>query len=128
MNVIVLCGGVFGVTTAYYLLKDGHEVTQIERQPGVARECSHANGGLVAISQAATWSAGRAVQNLQDHRAARRADPDPPLPAAAHLALRPRLSGARPVDQATEATRIQRRDRNPHGALRRSSVRTMRAT
>jgi hypothetical protein len=66
-------------------------VTQIERQPGVAPECSHANGGLVAISQAATWSAGRAVQNLQDHRAARRADPDPPLPAAAHLALRPRL-------------------------------------
>jgi hypothetical protein len=36
--------------------------------------------------------------------------------------------GARPVDEATEATRIQRRDRNPHGALRRSSVRPMRAT
>jgi D-amino-acid dehydrogenase len=72
MNVIVLGGGVFGVTTAYYVLKGGHEATQIERQPGAARECSHANGGLVAISQAATWSAGRAVQNLQDHGAARR--------------------------------------------------------
>jgi glycine/D-amino acid oxidase-like deaminating enzyme len=34
MNVIVLGGGVVGVTTAYYLLKHGHEVTQIERQPG----------------------------------------------------------------------------------------------
>ena len=59
-----------GVTTAYYLLKDGHEVTQIERQPGVARECSHANGGFVAISQAVTWPAGRADQDLQVHGAA----------------------------------------------------------
>ena len=45
-------------------------MTQIERQPGVARECSHANGGFVAISQAVTWSAGRADQDLQDHGAA----------------------------------------------------------
>ena len=51
MNVIVLGGGVAGVTTAYYLLEGGHEVTLIERQPRVARECSHANGGFVAISQ-----------------------------------------------------------------------------
>ena len=40
MKVIVLGGGVVGVTTAHYLLKDGHQVTLIERQPGVARECS----------------------------------------------------------------------------------------
>ncbi len=57
MKVIVLGGGVVGVTTAYYLLKDGHEVTLIDRQPGVARECSHANGGFVAISQAVPWAA-----------------------------------------------------------------------
>lgn len=57
MKVIVLGGGVVGVTTAYYLLKDGHEVTLLERQAGVARECSHANGGFVAISQAVPWSA-----------------------------------------------------------------------
>jgi D-amino-acid dehydrogenase len=69
MNVIVLGGGVAGVTTAY-LLKDGHEGTQLERQPGVARECSHTNGGFVAISQAVTWPAGRADQDLQVHGAA----------------------------------------------------------
>jgi D-amino-acid dehydrogenase len=57
MKVIVLGGGVVGVTTAYYLLKDGHQVMLIERQQGVARECSHANGGFVAISQAVPWSA-----------------------------------------------------------------------
>jgi D-amino-acid dehydrogenase len=57
MKVIVLGGGVVGVTTAYFLLQDGHEVTLVERQPGVARECSHANGGFVAISQAVPWSA-----------------------------------------------------------------------
>jgi D-amino-acid dehydrogenase len=57
MKIIVLGGGVVGVTTAYYLLKDGHEVTLIDRQPGVARECSHANGGFVAISQAVPWAA-----------------------------------------------------------------------
>ena len=57
MKVMVLGGGVVGVTTAYYLLKDGHHVTLLERQPGVARECSHANGGFVAISQAVPWSA-----------------------------------------------------------------------
>src|SRR5262245_23171375 len=57
MKVIVLGGGVVGVTTAYYLLKHGHEVTLIDRQPGVARECSYANGGFVAISQAVPWAA-----------------------------------------------------------------------
>src|SRR5688572_28125357 len=57
MKVIVLGAGVVGVTTAYYLLKDDHQVTLVDRQPGVARECSHAKGGFVAISQAVPWSA-----------------------------------------------------------------------
>lgn len=57
MKALVLGGGVVGVTTAYELLRDGHEVTLIDRQPGVALECSHANGGFVAISQAVPWSA-----------------------------------------------------------------------
>ena len=65
MRVIVLGGGVVGVTTAFFLLQDGHEVTLVERQPGVARECSHANGGFVAISQAVPWSApGGPVKTL----------------------------------------------------------------
>ena len=56
MKVAVIGGGVVGVTTAYELLRDGHEVTVIDRQPDVALECSHANGGYVAVSQAVPWS------------------------------------------------------------------------
>ncbi|MFO0990555.1 MAG: D-amino acid dehydrogenase [Hyphomicrobiales bacterium] len=56
MKVAVIGAGIIGVTTAYQLLRDGHEVTVIDRQPGPALECSHANGGYVAISQAVPWS------------------------------------------------------------------------
>jgi D-amino-acid dehydrogenase len=75
MKVIVLGGGVVGVTTAYYLLKDGHQVMLIERQQGVALECSHANGGFVAISQAVPWSApGVPIKALRTM-----AQPDAPI-------------------------------------------------
>ncbi|MBL8894552.1 MAG: D-amino acid dehydrogenase [Rhizobiales bacterium] len=56
MKVAVIGAGIVGVTTAYQLLRDGHEVTVIDRQPGAGLECSHANGGYVAISQAVPWS------------------------------------------------------------------------
>jgi D-amino-acid dehydrogenase len=56
MKVAVIGGGIVGVTTAYELLRDGHEVVVIDRQPDVALECSHANGGYIAVSQAVPWS------------------------------------------------------------------------
>jgi D-amino-acid dehydrogenase len=56
MKVVVIGGGIVGVTTAYELLRDGHEVTVVDRQPDVALECSHANGGYIAVSQAVPWS------------------------------------------------------------------------
>jgi D-amino-acid dehydrogenase len=57
MKVVVLGGGIVGVSTALFLARDGHEVAVIDRQPGVAMECSYANGGYVAVSQAVPWSA-----------------------------------------------------------------------
>jgi D-amino-acid dehydrogenase len=57
VRIVVIGGGVIGVTTAYELSKDGHAVTLVERQPDVALECSHANGGYIAVSQAVPWSA-----------------------------------------------------------------------
>ena len=36
MRVLVLGGGVVGVTSAWYLAADGHEVTVVDRQPGPA--------------------------------------------------------------------------------------------
>lgn len=48
MRVCVLGGGVIGVTTAYALAREGHEVTLVERHANVARETSHANGGQLS--------------------------------------------------------------------------------
>ena len=85
MKVLVLGGGVIGVTTAFFLQRDGHEVTVIERQAGVARECSHANGGFVAISQAVPWSApGVPAQTLKTM-----ARPDAPI--LIHVGQLPRI-------------------------------------
>src|SRR5262245_31714103 len=56
MKVAVIGAGIIGVTTAYQLMRDGHDVTVLDRQPGPGLECSHANGGYVAISQAVPWS------------------------------------------------------------------------
>ena len=53
----VLGGGISGTLTAYYLARLGHDVTLIERRPGVAREASFANGGLVCPSQSEPWAA-----------------------------------------------------------------------
>ena len=38
MHVIVLGAGVIGVTSAYQLAKDGHQVTVVDRQPIAANE------------------------------------------------------------------------------------------
>jgi D-amino-acid dehydrogenase len=53
MHVIVLGAGVVGLTTAWYLRADGHEVTVIERNDDVASETSFANGGQLSYSYVA---------------------------------------------------------------------------
>jgi len=60
MKVLVLGGGVIGVTTAYFLLQDGHEVTVVERHEGLADETSFANAGLIAPGHAYTWASPKA--------------------------------------------------------------------
>lgn len=55
MHVVVLGAGVIGVTSAYYLARDGHQVTVIDRQPAVALETSFANGGQISASHADPW-------------------------------------------------------------------------
>ena len=56
MKVLVLGAGVVGVTSAWYLAEDGHEVTVVDRQPGAGLETSFANGGQISVSQAEPWS------------------------------------------------------------------------
>ncbi|WP_067733878.1 D-amino acid dehydrogenase [Novosphingobium naphthalenivorans] len=57
MQILVLGAGVVGVTSAYYLARAGHEVTVVDRQPGVALETSFANAGQVSPGYAAPWAA-----------------------------------------------------------------------
>ncbi|QJR16056.1 D-amino acid dehydrogenase [Usitatibacter palustris] len=56
MKVLVLGAGVVGTATAWYLAKEGHEVTVLERQPGAGLETSFANGGQVSACHAEPWA------------------------------------------------------------------------
>jgi D-amino-acid dehydrogenase len=57
VKVLVLGAGVIGVTTAYSLAADGHEVTVLDRQPGPGLETSFGNAGNVCPSYATPWAA-----------------------------------------------------------------------
>jgi len=57
VKVLVLGAGVIGVSTAYYLAKDGHDVTVVDRQSGAGLETSFANGGQISASHAMPWAA-----------------------------------------------------------------------
>ncbi|MEO8684819.1 MAG: D-amino acid dehydrogenase, partial [Devosia sp.] len=56
MKILILGGGVIGVTTAYFLAQEGHEVEVIERQQGPALETSFANAGEVSPGYASPWA------------------------------------------------------------------------
>ncbi len=54
---LVLGAGIIGTATAYELQRAGFAVTLIDRQGGVARETSAANGGVVAPGYVTPWAA-----------------------------------------------------------------------
>jgi D-amino-acid dehydrogenase len=56
MKVFILGGGIVGVSTAYFLNKYGYDVTIIDRQSEVARECSYANGAQLSYTNAEPWA------------------------------------------------------------------------
>jgi len=64
MKVLVMGAGVIGVTTAYCLLKDGHEVTVVERNESAAEETSATNAGLIAPGHAYAWASPKAPAML----------------------------------------------------------------
>ncbi|MCG7497411.1 D-amino acid dehydrogenase [Vibrio sp. Of7-15] len=57
MNVIVLGGGVIGLTSAWYLRQQGHDVTVIDRQARCADETSYANAGQISYGYSSPWAA-----------------------------------------------------------------------
>jgi len=56
MKVIVLGAGIIGVSTAWYLLEQGHEVTVVDRQADAALETSFANGAQVSVCFCEPWA------------------------------------------------------------------------
>jgi len=56
MHVMVLGAGVVGVTTAWFLKNQGHDVTVLDRQSKAGLETSYANGGQVSVSHAEPWA------------------------------------------------------------------------
>jgi len=87
MKIVVIGAGVVGVTTAYALARDGHEVTVVDRAAAPALGCSYANAGLVNGLTAAPWSApgipATVLKGFWRHDAAYRVrlQPDPAMAA-----------------------------------------------
>ena len=57
MKVLVVGGGLIGLTTAYCLRCRGHEVTVVDGEGGPGRQTSFANGGLLSPSMPEPWNA-----------------------------------------------------------------------
>ena len=74
MKIAVIGAGIIGVTTAYELAVDGHEVTVFERRGAAAEETSFANAGVVAPGSVTPWAApgmrGKVLGNLFSRHAA----------------------------------------------------------
>jgi D-amino-acid dehydrogenase len=64
MKVIILGAGVAGVASAWYLWRDGHEVTVLERNAGVALETSFANGGQLSYSYVAPLASPSVIPKI----------------------------------------------------------------
>ena len=62
-KVAVIGAGIAGTTTAYALLKKGHEVTIIDSRRYPAMATSYANGGQLSASNAETWNTAKNVAN-----------------------------------------------------------------
>lgn len=61
MKILVLGAGVVGTAAAYYLARDGHEVTVVDRHPAPAHGTSYSNAGLVSPGDAYAWASPGAL-------------------------------------------------------------------
>ena len=64
MKTLVLGGGVVGVTTAYFLVKAGHEVTLVEEKNALGLEATSGNAGIIAPGHSFAWASPRAPRML----------------------------------------------------------------
>lgn len=57
MNIAIVGAGIIGITTAYELAADGHQVTVFERRGAAAEEASFANPGVISPGYITPFSA-----------------------------------------------------------------------
>ena len=67
MKVAVIGAGVIGITTAYELATQGHQVSVFERNGAAAEECSFANTGVASAGYAAPWAHPGVVKHILSH-------------------------------------------------------------
>jgi D-amino-acid dehydrogenase len=61
-DVAVVGAGIIGMLTAYFLARQGVNVTVFEREPKPAMKCSKANGGQISVCNAETWNTWKNVR------------------------------------------------------------------
>jgi D-amino-acid dehydrogenase len=64
VKVVVLGGGVVGVTTAYYLARDGAEVELVDGADAIGTDATGGNAGLIAPGHSFAWASPRAPAML----------------------------------------------------------------
>lgn len=64
MHIAVIGAGLAGVTSAWYLARDGHRVTLIDRREAAGLETSFANGGQLSVSHPEPWANPHAPANI----------------------------------------------------------------
>ena len=84
MKVAIVGAGIIGVTTAYELTVDGHEVTVFERHGAAALETSFANAGVVAPGYVTPWAAPGMTGKVARYLFSRHAPVRVCWPLAAH--------------------------------------------
>jgi D-amino-acid dehydrogenase len=57
MKIAVVGAGIIGITTAYELARDGHEVTVYERRQAACEEASFSNAGVLSPGYVTPWAA-----------------------------------------------------------------------
>ncbi len=86
MRIAIVGAGIVGVTSAYELAADGHEVVVFERHDSVAGGASFANAGVVSPGYVAPWAAPGMPRKLLSQLLARHAPLRLALPGALALA------------------------------------------
>lgn len=64
MRIVIIGAGLLGVSTAYFLNRQGCTVTVLDRRTGPGLETSYANGGMITPSQADPWNSPGIVGKL----------------------------------------------------------------